>query len=399
MQIEINNKLKIYFSILFIFCIFFLHIKHQIGNDSTISEWIINYEGGFTKRGLIGQIVIFFSRLSGADLRFTIYLFQILFCLIYFCTIYFLLCNLKHERVSLLALFTPIFFLYPVAEIEVLARKEIIVFSMYLFYLLIPNNSFKIIFFSLFYLLSVLVWEPVIFYTPIFIAKEIIENNIENFNLKFFKFLIAIFPGIIAAIFIAFNPISIENHQIMESVLQNEFNQNCYMSCELLKTKSSILDQFRGNFGSYSFEVFLRYFFIIATGFGPIFLLLYNCELKNKNLLFLRHVSSPLYILLICLVPVIFLFAMGYDWGRWVNISYVFSAIFYFFLLKKNFFVLSSKIQKNFINRIDKKYYIFIFIIFCFGWNPKTVITGDIASFPGYRIPYKTFKFISSDHF
>ena len=113
----------------------------------------------------------------------------------------------------------------------------------------------------------------------------IIENNIENFNLKFFKFLIAIFPGIIAAIFIAFNPISIENHQIMESVLQNEFNQNCYMSCELLKTKSSILDQFRGNFGSYSFEVFLRYFFIIATGFGPIFLLLYNCELKNKNLL------------------------------------------------------------------------------------------------------------------
>ena len=38
---------------------FFLEIKHDVGNDSTISEWLINYSGGFTKRGIIGQISIF----------------------------------------------------------------------------------------------------------------------------------------------------------------------------------------------------------------------------------------------------------------------------------------------------------------------------------------------------
>ena len=26
----------------------------------------------------------------------------------------------------------------------------------------------------------------------------------------------------------------------------------------------------------------------------------------------------------------------------------------------------------------------------------KTVITGDVASFPGYRIPYKVFKILSN---
>jgi hypothetical protein len=35
------------------------------------------------------------------------------------------------------------------------------------------------------------------------------------------------------------------------------------------------------------------------------------------------------------------------------------------------------------------------FVIYCFGWNPKTVITGDVASFPGYRIPYKVFKLLN----
>ena len=35
------------------------------------------------------------------------------------------------------------------------------------------------------------------------------------------------------------------------------------------------------------------------------------------------------------------------------------------------------------------KMFVVFFIIFCFGWNPKTVMTGDVASFPGYRIPVK----------
>ena len=54
-----NLFLAIYLSILFFMSFFFLEIKHDVGNDSTISEWLINYSGGFTKRGIIGQISIF----------------------------------------------------------------------------------------------------------------------------------------------------------------------------------------------------------------------------------------------------------------------------------------------------------------------------------------------------
>ena len=100
------------------------------------------------------------------------------------------------------------------------------------------------------------------------------------------------------------------------------------------------------------------------------------------------------------LAPIILLFAMGYDWGRWVNIGYFFSVIFYFYLIKKNLININENIFKKitvFLN--PKKVFVTTFIIFCFSWNPKTVISGDVASFPGYRIPYKTFKIINIKYY
>ena len=88
---------------------------------------------------------------------------------------------------------------------------------------------------------------------------------------------------------------------------------------------------------------------------------------------------------------------MGYDWGRWVNITYVLLAIAYFYLYKNNLILLNKKkLEENFINKLKGKIFIFLFVVYCFGWNPKTVMTGDVASFPGYRIPYKAFKVLSN---
>ena len=72
-----EKYLKLYVSILFIFSIFYLYGKYNVGNDSTVSEWLINYEGGFTKRGLIGQIAINISEFFNYSLRQSILFFQI----------------------------------------------------------------------------------------------------------------------------------------------------------------------------------------------------------------------------------------------------------------------------------------------------------------------------------
>ena len=162
---KINNYLIYYLIILLGFSFFFLYTKHQVGNDSTISEWLINYEGGFTKRGLVGQFAIEAARFFGSDIRWVVFLFQSFVCTCYFILLYNLLIKLKSERVIILSIFSPIFILYPVAEIEVLARKEIIVFSLFLIYLFVPRNSnFKSFSLIIFSVLSILIWEPIIFF-------------------------------------------------------------------------------------------------------------------------------------------------------------------------------------------------------------------------------------------
>ena len=133
MKKKLDIYLFTYFLILLCFSYFFLFIKHEVGNDSTISEWFINYEGGFTKRGMIGQLAIELSRYFQTNLRWIIFLLQSFTVTIYFLLLFNLLKKLCFDRVIILSIFTPIFILYPVAEIEVLARKEIIVFSFFYF--------------------------------------------------------------------------------------------------------------------------------------------------------------------------------------------------------------------------------------------------------------------------
>jgi len=396
MKKNINNFLSIYLIILFCFSVFFLNEKHIVGNDSTISEWLINYEGGFTKRGLIGQISIYLSYFFKINLRESILIIQILLLLSYFILLYKFFENLIVDRLMILSIFTPIFILYPVAEIEVLARKEVFIFCIFLLTIKMNNNWKNIN--KIFALsLAVLIWEPVIFFFPFFLALDLV--NLNNFKLKliFLKLFPIYLPSLLIASYIVLNPISNDNHQIMSEFLKNEFGEICYMSCALLKSKQSLYHHLEAQFGRYSFEVLIRYFLVILIGFGPLFLLLKNSILKQKKIFFFKNFKNLLFPYLILLSPIIPLAALGYDWYRWVNVGYFFSVIFYYHLLKNDLIQIDTLKIKKILNIFEKKkIFTIIFIFYCLGWNPKTVMTGDVASFPGYRIPYKVFKIVNS---
>ena len=134
MKNSFNIYLKYYLITLLFFAIIYLYLKHDVRNDSTISEWLINYTGGFTKRGIIGQLSIYFANFFNLGLRDSILILQIFTLTIYFVALYCLLHNLKVNKIIALAIFSPVFILYPIAEIEVLARKEVLIFCIYLLY-------------------------------------------------------------------------------------------------------------------------------------------------------------------------------------------------------------------------------------------------------------------------
>ena len=383
--IEANKYFHLYISILFIFSVFYLHGKYNVGNDSTISEWLINYEGGFTKRGLIGQIAILKSEFFNFSLRQSILFLQIFSIGMYYLLLINFFKSLRLNKIILLSIFTPIFLLYPVAEIEVLGRKEIIIFSFFLIYLTLKNFKQKNLFRIFLLPILMLIWEPVVFFFIFWLIIDYIEGVFEKNYKSLIKYLLTFIPAILIGVYIALNPISEIDHKNMAIFLKKNFNENCYMSCALLFSKSSIYDQFKANFNLFNFQIFLRYFLIILIGFGPLFILIKYSQFKKLNYkAFLFLVVPPIFVL----------FMMMSDWGRIVNIFYTFSIISFLYLYKKELVKLNNEIFGNFFVKILNKKYIYtiFFIIFCFGWNPKTSLTGDIGTNPLWKIPYNASK-------
>ena len=396
---KFNNYFFIYLSLLFLFGIFWLYIKHSVGNDSTISEWLINYQGGFIKRGLIGEICFQIAIHFDLSLRFVIFLFQSLIYSIFLILIYRFFRNIPTNLIIILSIFTPIFLLYPVAEIEVLARKETFIFIGFLLFLNISNFNYSsnLPLFYVFFVLPIicLIWEPVVFFFPFIASVLIIRLRHNQITALLSKITISFIPALIVAMIIATNPITPENHLIMESSLKENFGEDCYMACGMLLSRSSIISQFVQNFESVTFDGLIRYPLIILIGFAPIFLLSFNSKLK-KEILFFKHFKNLLHPILLLLTPAFFLFTMMGDWGRIVNISYTFTALFYFYLLQNNLIKINlGKITKKISFIQNKKPLLVIcFVLYAFGWTPQTSLRGDVSSFPGYRVPYKTVKIL-----
>lgn len=244
--------------------------------------------------------------------------------------------------------------------------------------------------------ITIFVWEPVIFfYTFIFFILYL-----KNFNKNILKTIIRVFllllTSVISFLYIIFNPLTDQGHEIMCYTLKSNFNENCYGALTLLKSKSGVLQQFTDNFPIYKLNYFIRYFVIIIVGFLPLWILSFNSNFKNlivpKN-----KIKNFLIILLILLIFVPICFAAMADWGRVVNISYTFSVLTYFYLIKNGFIKYSSIGLSQKINIFFKKninFYFILFFIYSFCWHVKNVISDNVGTIPIYKIFYKGIKSI-----
>jgi hypothetical protein len=376
----------------------FLFNKHTVGNDSTISEWLINYQGGFTRRGLLGDLAFNLALIFKAKIRFIIFLFQLFFYLTFVILTFNFIKNIKINFLSRLALYTPIFLLFPLGEIESLVRKETVIFIIFIIFLFLASNKYNEKYCNSYVLVifpvSFLIWEPVIFFFPFVFFILYLKNYKKNILRTILKTLIISIPSLIVFLLVILNPLSETGHDKMCQQLMSVFQERCYMSLALLKSKSTILQQFTGN--NYKLEYFIRYISIIIVGFFPLFLLSANSKLHKKKVNLLFKFKSFFIPLVILLIPVPILFAAMYDWGRVVNIAYTFSIFTYFYLIKNDYFNLEEghfylSIKKIFNNKV---FYYIVFFAYSFCWNIKTVISDKIGSVPIYKIITKSIKIL-----
>ena len=393
-----SNYFQIYVFALIFFGIFFLYSKHDVGNDSSLSDWLINYEGGFVRRGLIGELITNFSSILSLKLRDSILIFQLVFFLSYYLLIILFCKNLAQNRLIILAIFSPIFILYPVAEIEALGRKELIIFTIFLSYLFfdIKNFQVQLTYKLLLFPISILTWEPIIFFFSFIFLIDLFVFQIKNFDKKFFYILFSYFASIFLVMLIYFNPFPIENYNTMKNFLESEFGEACYMSCGFVGQQSanSFSELYKMFYEKFKFSYALRYLLIIIVGFFPLsFLYAYSKAKSKKKLFIVSKFKNLFFPFFLALLPSTVLYLIMYDWARVVHISYTFSILTFLYLTKKNLIEFSSqKIRINFISKLSKKFFILVFLVFSFSWNPKVVMPDDVASKPVYAIPYKFYK-------
>lgn len=375
----LNFYLKIYLIILYLFAVFFFFQKYNNYVEWTISEWLINYQGGFTRRGLIGEIVFQISKLSSLTIRETIFTFQITTYLLYFYLLYKFLKDTNNNILFIFAIFSPLFVIYPIAEVEVLGRKEIFI---YVSFLLVVNIfSIKNIqnrhyfYFSIILMISCLIWEGFVIYISYFIFILILKNNLVLNKSFLTKLTISLIPLSISFYFVFFHRLDENGLKMMCQSINECYGAISYLNRSLSSNISEVTSKFQISF-------LIRYILVLIIGFFPLFLLIKNSKLNYKQ----KFKNDYFYLIffIIIFTPSLIFYYIAQDWGRWVSISYTLSLLTYVYSLKNNFIVINfDRINYSIFRK--KFVVIFLFIIFAFGWAPKTLINEDVGSIPIYR--------------
>jgi len=344
--------------------------------DWTTSEWLINYHGGFVRRGLIGELLLQINQFINISPRYLVYIFEVLLLSSYYYLIIKFLKKVKFSPILVLIIFSPLAFIYPVAETETLARKEILLFCIYIIFLFsLISKNLKLTFFTIIVLIPLmnLVWDGILFYMPFFIFSFLNQNK--NIELKkLIYFLISFTPYLITS-YILFHTRATEEGllSMCDAIKEPCFGSMRFLDQPLSNNINYVVSRFK-------IEYLIRYSFIFAICFYPIF----NLLIKNKkvNIIFAQYI--------LCILPTFVLFYIGYDWGRYLNILYIFSILTIIFFIKQNVIdVTKNNLNKFFKNLIEnnKKILVFtLFFIYLFLWNPKAIMSDDIGSLPYIRI-------------
>ena len=136
-MIKKNYFLQIFFILFSIFSIIKLYDNSNNLDAWQYGEWLINYQNGFVRRGLFGELIFSVSRILGNNIQFSFILLLSILCIFYYYKNYEFIKNIEFNFVHYIILFSPLFYFFFVVISKVGIKKEII---LYLFFILYLNS-------------------------------------------------------------------------------------------------------------------------------------------------------------------------------------------------------------------------------------------------------------------
>ena len=336
------------------------------------SDWLINYEGGFVRRGFIGEILYLFHKLLFIDLDKIILFFVVS---IYISISFFLFKSIQYienNYENILIFLSPGFFIYPIMNSGVIGRKDILfIFCIAFFVFFEKKINNKYLFPSLIVAILILCFSHAsfIFYSPYLIFLYFLIKQNRNLKIKKLEIFSIILTILITAISLQyFSGSEIITKQICLSV--KEFaNKSCGIDDQLFwlgmpfdiripRQLNFYKALFPNNLFVYTLSTILVFFFI-------------SIRLKNSkfnNLILNSKFITPFFIFILLFIFTSPVYFLSIDWGRYIYLSYSATFFIYIFCLKEK--ILTFK-KYNFLwlHGLNKISLVLFISLFCFSWT------------------------------
>lgn len=384
-----NNFLILIITSSLIYFLWSIKLLNDFPWRYVFTDWIINYEGGYIRRGLLGEISIKFSNLFNVDIKIIFFFIHLFIYLLFHFFFFKFFCNFKRNYLFYFLCFSPLVFLYPIATFEAFARKEIFYITFYLLncYFLINLNNRNILFFltNLFVLLSYFIHESSLFFIGFFYLSYFIFLKKKNFKIKISDILIII--SIYFGLFYLLT-VPVSEQKISEMIFY--INQNFFE----ITAESGAISWLQG--GSSDTTLFIKnhnlkieYILINVLLLHFLiffFYLLFITDTFKKNKIYY------FFTFFIFLSPLV-LFLIAADWGRFVYILYNFCLIFTFYNLYDNKIIFIEIDKLSFLKNISLKLKIFFTFLYVSLWSPKIFFFETVDFLPLFDVVIKLYRY------
>lgn len=335
-------------------------------------DWLINYQGGFVRRGFIGEILYFSHKLLYVDLDKIIFSFVIS---IYIFISFFLFKSIEYienNYENILIFLSPGFFIYPIMNSEVIGRKDILLIFCIAFFVFFEKKiNNKYLFLSLIVAISVLCFSHAsfIFYSPYLIFLYILIKQNRRLKIKRLEIFSLIFTILITAISIQyFGGSEIIVKKICASV--KEFaNKSCGIDDQLLWLGMPLDNRLSLHLNIYK-TLFPNNLFVYFLSTILVFFFI-SIRLKNSkfnNLILNSKFITPFLIFILLFIFTSPVYILSRDWGRYIHLSYSCTFFLYIFCLKEKLLIF-KKYNFLWLHGLNKISLVMFISLFCFSWT------------------------------
>lgn len=355
-------------------------------NPYIAGDWLINYQGGFVRRGFLGELFYQISKIFDVPILNILFSFNSIIIVFLFLLTYSIVKNSLKNYIFTIYCLLPSTFLFTFFDPLAVARKDYLILIPYLIYAYMvekKNNIFVNFALCIFFLILALTHELVIFFIPYLFFIKILVNNNSLLSIKNFKFEIAylLFCSLgLIAIYAFSSPF---NSQICNSLLSLGLNKEiCQGVIKDFGSENYGLVPFQNMF-SYFFQFkYHNYLFYFILNFLPILFILY----KNKKKSECKTYINFTFLIFIISIPI---FINANDWGRYLNMHFILHSICFHFLIQK----LNN--SENNVYNLKKVIFIPIILIYLSSWHMPHCCQKKIGS--GYYYIFERITFRIND--